>query len=212
MNALFEFPEPTVAWAWIFCLSLLALLVVAAEEDLRRMVIPKWVTIPMLALGLLFNLARGAYLVPDGWAGGMWNGFLLSLGGFATGFGLFLVMFILGTCGGGDVKLFAAVGAWVGPKLALFILVSTIILVILIAILKTVMLVTAGPVPQNASQGAASRRGAGFPADAGRLAQAKKARRLLAPRNAQHGFHLVGLFSKDSGVGFPLNRNRQGKY
>src|SRR5262249_46353569 len=56
--------------------------------------------------------------------------------GFATGFGLFFVMWILGTCGGGDLKLFAALGAWVGPTLAVFVLIATLILVVVFAVAR----------------------------------------------------------------------------
>ncbi len=38
-----------------------------------------------------------------------------SLLGFLTGFGLTFVMFALGAIGGGDVKLLAGIGAWIGP-------------------------------------------------------------------------------------------------
>ncbi len=35
--------------------------------------------------------------------------------GFLTGFGLTIVLFVLGAVGGGDVKLLAGIGAWIGP-------------------------------------------------------------------------------------------------
>jgi prepilin peptidase CpaA len=60
----------------------------------------------------------------------------LALLGCLTGFGLFLVMFVLGTCRGGDVKLFAAVGAWVGPSLSVLLLAGTIVAVVLIAMAR----------------------------------------------------------------------------
>jgi prepilin peptidase CpaA len=40
---------------------------------------------------------------------------LWSLAGFATGFALNVGFFILHIRGGGDVKLFAGLGAWLGP-------------------------------------------------------------------------------------------------
>ena len=121
------FPGPMFGWA--FSAVLFGLLAVAAYQDLKRVIVPKWITLPTLALGILFNLVRGGWVEASG--GGVWSGFLFALAGFGTGFGLFLLMWLLGTCGGGDVKLFAALGAWVGPLLCVFILGCTIILVVL---------------------------------------------------------------------------------
>jgi prepilin peptidase CpaA len=83
---------------------------------------------------------RGAFLLGEqagGWLGAL-DGLLFALAGFAVGFGLFVVMFVLGTCRGGDVKLFAAVGAWVGPVLAVYLLAGTIVFVVLLAVLRLV--------------------------------------------------------------------------
>src|SRR4051812_1481896 len=108
------FPDPISGWA--FFTTLMALLAVASWTDQRRMVVPKWLTLPTLALGLLANVLRGAWL---GWhdlpawslsSGGPWlgalDGLLFALAGFAMGFVLFFAMWVLGVCGGGDVKLF----------------------------------------------------------------------------------------------------------
>jgi prepilin peptidase CpaA len=97
----------------------------------------------MLALGVLFNVVRGALLGAgekdlwilsgEGLFLGCLDGFLLALFGFLVGFALFFAMWILGTCGGGDVKLMAALGAWVGPKLIVFLMLgSTVVLLVLL--------------------------------------------------------------------------------
>lgn len=148
------FPDPV--FGWTFCLVLLALLVVAAYQDLRRMVVPKWITLPTLALGLLFNLVRGVWLTGDGW--GLLDGVLVSLGGFAAGFVLFLLMYVLGTCGGGDVKLFAAVGAWVGPLVVVYLLIGTLACVVLMTFARVAgRLVTGRGLPKPRSSGASMR-------------------------------------------------------
>src|SRR5262249_40457424 len=54
------------------------------------------------------------------------DGLLFSLAGFALGFALFFAMWVLGVCGGGDVKFFAALGAWIGPRNVLYVLVVTV--------------------------------------------------------------------------------------
>src|SRR5208283_4704741 len=105
------FPD-SAGFAWTYYLVLVALLLVAAYSDMRRMIVPKSLTLPTLALGLLFNVVRGAWLGAAGaepvwilgqhgaWIGAL-DGLLYALAGLAIGFGLFFVMWILGTCGGG---------------------------------------------------------------------------------------------------------------
>ena len=80
----------------------------AAVTDLRQRRIPNYLTVPAALLGLLFHS-----FAPGGW------GFLTSLAGFAVGFGLLLLPWIVGGGGMGDVKLLAALGAWFGPRLML---------------------------------------------------------------------------------------------
>lgn len=140
------FPDPI--FGWIFYLSLLGLLAVASYNDQRFQIIPKKVTLTLLLAGLLFNLVRGAWLSEKGYstwllAGdsvglGLLDGALFALAGFALGFALFFVMWILGACGGGDVKLFAAVGAWLGPTFSIMVLMCTILLVMALMIARVV--------------------------------------------------------------------------
>jgi hypothetical protein len=55
-------------------------------------------------------------------------------------------MWIVGACGGGDVKLFAAVSAWVGPYISLWILaLSTIILIMLLGLKLGVLFLIQSP-------------------------------------------------------------------
>jgi prepilin peptidase CpaA len=134
------------AFAWVYCLALVGLTAAASYTDLRRLTIPKVLTLSTLALGILMNLVRGAGLGAEGhavWklgangaAVGALDGLLFALAGFATGFALFFVMWLLGTCGGGDLKLFAALGAWVGPTLAVLVLIGTLILVVVFAVAR----------------------------------------------------------------------------
>src|SRR5262249_22566787 len=105
----------------------------------------KWLTLPTLAVGVLFNIALGAWT--DGPRGtflfggeggflGALDGLLLAVSGCLVGFGLFLVMFVLGTCMGGDVKLFAAIGAWVGRSRRFSLLPGTIVAVLMLAVAR----------------------------------------------------------------------------
>jgi prepilin peptidase CpaA len=136
------FPDP--AFGWTFCTVLLSLLAAAAYTDWRRMIVPKALTLTALPLGLLFNLVRGWALAGRGeavWAlgahgsfVGALDGLLFALAGFAAAFGLFFLLWVLGVCGGGDVKLFAALGAWTGASLALWVLVGTLVLLIFLLV------------------------------------------------------------------------------
>jgi Flp pilus assembly protein protease CpaA len=140
------FPDPVFAWA--FFLVLVALTAVAAYIDLRTLTIPKPLNFLTLALGVVFSVVRSAWLGASGegdqvlWFGshGPWigalDGLLYALVGILFGFGLFFVMWILGTCGGGDVKLFAAIGAWGGVTLTLWLLIGTIVFVVLLSGLR----------------------------------------------------------------------------
>jgi prepilin peptidase CpaA len=68
---------------------------------------------------LTFGAAAGAvvtYGVMNGLAG-----VAFAASGWAVGLALFLPLFLLRGMGGGDVKLLAALGAWVGPGLAVWL-------------------------------------------------------------------------------------------
>ena len=82
----------------------------AAVTDLRTQKIPNWLTVTGAVLGLLYHTLAGTQL-----------GFVGSLLGLLVGFSLLLLPFVLGGGGGGDVKLLAGLGAWVGWKLVLVI-------------------------------------------------------------------------------------------
>ncbi len=72
--------------------------------DLWTRRVPNALTFGAAAGALVFNL----FVV--GWAGLGW-----AAAGWLTGLALFLPFFALGGIGGGDVKLLAALGAWLGP-------------------------------------------------------------------------------------------------
>lgn len=95
----------------ILCIGIFTLIV--ATWDWRFHRIPNKFTVPMFGLGLLFWMVYGSYC--NGIAG-LFQGLGFSLGGFATGFGILFLVWILGGGGGGDVKLMGALGAWLGAK------------------------------------------------------------------------------------------------
>jgi prepilin peptidase CpaA len=84
--------------------------VVACVIDLRARRIPNWLTFGSAALALTVHLAQ------DGWAGAQHAGI-----GWVAGTVLFLPLFLLRGMGGGDVKLLAAFGAWLGAREVLWL-------------------------------------------------------------------------------------------
>lgn len=74
-----------------------------AVADMRTRKIPNWLTYGSLLAAFAVRLAVSG-----------WPGLKLGLLGMMVGAAILIVFFLLGGMGGGDVKLMAAVGAWVG--------------------------------------------------------------------------------------------------
>jgi prepilin peptidase CpaA len=91
-----------------------AVLVIATFTDVRSRRIPNWLVLPFLALGV----------VVSGWMFG-WHGVEQSLAGAGLGILVYGFLFWMGGMGAGDVKLCAAIGAWIGPGQLLIALVLT---------------------------------------------------------------------------------------
>lgn len=93
-------------WPTVFVVA------VATFTDLRSRRIPNWLVLPFLLAGLGVSV----------WVGG-WQGLGKSVEGLLLGGMLMGVIAALGGMGMGDVKLCAAVGAWIGPSQLLVALV-----------------------------------------------------------------------------------------
>jgi prepilin peptidase CpaA len=89
----------TLAW-W----PTVAVLLMATISDLRSRKIPNWLVLPFMLTGL------GAAIYQHGWAGATHSLCGLALAAVMCG-----VPAYLGALGMGDVKLCAAIGAWIGP-------------------------------------------------------------------------------------------------
>lgn len=76
----------------------------AVVTDLRTRRVPNVLT---------FGAALAAFAFAA-WTAG-WSGLAASLAGWGVGCAVFLPFFLLGGLGAGDVKLLAAIGAWLGP-------------------------------------------------------------------------------------------------
>jgi len=77
--------------------------VAAMIDDLARRQIANWIPVAALVAGLGWQVGQSG-----------WFGVLYALGGAAAGFAAFLIFYLMGGMGGGDVKLMAGFGALLG--------------------------------------------------------------------------------------------------
>jgi prepilin peptidase CpaA len=99
----------SIAW-W----PTLIVLAVAIITDLHSRRIPNWLVLPFMLAGIVVSARL------DGW-----HGISQSLSGLGLGALLFGILFCMGGMGMGDVKLCAAIGAWIGPAQLFLALVLT---------------------------------------------------------------------------------------
>jgi prepilin peptidase CpaA len=96
-------------YALLMLVPLIAMLAWAAILDLRSRRIPNWLTFSVMLTGMFQSLSNPIVGPRE------------ALLGLLAGFGLTFVLFALGALGGGDVKLLAGVGAWIGAQPVFFI-------------------------------------------------------------------------------------------
>lgn len=136
------FPDRGLAWAFVSVL--VSVLAASAVHDWRTLRVPNGLSVGLSVLGLIFNVIRGVWLGSQGrdvWqlgangpVVGALDAVLFGLTGFAVAFAWFFLMWQIGAAGGGDVKLAAAVGAWLGPILFLVALAFSVGFLILLTV------------------------------------------------------------------------------
>ena len=84
---------------------------VAAATDIWKFKVYNALTLPLLVSGLLYHAFRAE--LAD------------SLLGVLFGFASLIVLYIIGGMGAGDVKLMAAVGAWLGMPLTFYVFIAS---------------------------------------------------------------------------------------
>ena len=114
-----------LSMSW-FVLYALGLACVAAVTDLRARLIPNWLTIPAL------GIACGAHGYLGG-PGALAFALLSALLCFVPSY----FLFVRGALGGGDVKLFAALGAALGVRDGLEVQLTAFVLVAVFALAST---------------------------------------------------------------------------
>jgi len=95
------------------CAVVLTAAAVAGVTDLWKFRVYNALTLPLLLAGLMYH----------GFNEGP-RGLTLSLIGMLCGFGVLILFYVLGGYGGGDVKLLAAIGAWLGPVVTLYVFIA----------------------------------------------------------------------------------------
>jgi len=129
---------------WLAWWPTLIVLALAICTDLRSRRIPNWLVLPFLLAGIVVSPLRTDWLgirqgfwLPRDWSsvrqgfwpeaghGFAWHGLGQSCAGLGLGFLLYGLLFWMGGMGAGDLKLCAAIGAWIGPMQLLLALVIT---------------------------------------------------------------------------------------
>jgi prepilin peptidase CpaA len=114
-----------ISWI-VLCICVVVFTTIAAVWDVRAKKIPNVLTVSGLVAALVFHLINGAV---QGGLTGAGQSLLVALGGFATGFSILFVLWLIGGGGGGDVKLMGAIGAWLGPENTLIVFMISSLLV-----------------------------------------------------------------------------------
>jgi prepilin peptidase CpaA len=104
----------------IFLAAIVLYTLATSFTDIRSRKIPNVLTAPMCLAGFVYQgVCFGAP--------GLVNGLL----GFAVGFGILFVLWMIGSAGGGDVKLMGGLSVWLGAPLTLRVLLCSLIFVML---------------------------------------------------------------------------------
>jgi len=125
------------SWGLVMGIIFLSFLTVVFFTDIETGLIPDGITYPGIVLGLVFS-----FLDPGLFdAASRKNAFLLSISGVVVGGGILILSAILGqlifrkeSMGGGDVKLLAMIGAFLGAGKTLFVFFAAPFLALPVAI------------------------------------------------------------------------------
>jgi prepilin peptidase CpaA len=117
---------------WVVCIFA----VVAAYIDGKELRVPNWLTFPMIIAGWIWSSVQYG-IDGEGW----YMGLAWSLAGTAVGIATLLPAYSIGGMGAGDVKMMAAIGAWVHCSITFY---SFCVGAIVGAILAVAMILMSG--------------------------------------------------------------------
>lgn len=126
-GASLNFGAVGIWWILIYIWILLLL----AEIDYRMFLLPDILTIPLLLAGVLVSAMGWGFVTPQESALGAFIGYFLPV--------LVSLLFVWknkDAFGGGDIKLLAAIGSWLGPDNLLYVIIVSCVLFILYALVK----------------------------------------------------------------------------
>ena len=109
---------------WVLILTSVTVLV-AVVYDYKWRRIPNLITFPTMCLALTMHAIHAG-----------WNGLYFSFWGMIVGGGVFLIFYLIGGIGAGDVKLMGSVGAFLGADKIITVLILTGLIGGLMAIYK----------------------------------------------------------------------------
>lgn len=125
----------TMADNWVYwAVSIFA--IIAAYIDGKELRVPNKITFPMIIAGWIWSSIHYG-MNGDGW----YIGLMWSLAGTAVGIATLLPAYAIGGMGAGDVKMMAAIGAWVHCTITFY---AFCVGSIVGAILAVIMIVVAG--------------------------------------------------------------------
>lgn len=130
----YEFPNAgfMIAYSWI--------LLLLAEIDLRMFILPDILTIPLLLVGIaVAYIGQGMVSIDESVYGALIGYF------FPIAVSLLVVWYKKDAFGGGDVKLLAALGAWLGVEGLLYVITAAAILGLLWAMIRRQKALAFGP-------------------------------------------------------------------
>jgi len=87
---------------------------IAAATDIWKFKVYNALTVPLLLGGLIYHTATAG-----------WAGLATSTMGFLFGFAVLLIFYAMGGMGAGDVKLMAAIGAWLGMPMTFYVFIAS---------------------------------------------------------------------------------------